>query len=308
MKDKLIIIGGPTGVGKTDISLNLAKRVKGEIISADSMQIYKGMDIGSDKVLKDQRKDVPHHLLDVISPHKSFTVSDYKDLGEKAIKSIHKKGHIPIMVGGTGLYIDSIIKNLSFASSKRDLSYRKELEDLAKIKGNDFVHDMLKEVDKEASEKIHKNNLKRVIRALEVYKTSGKPFSSFKEEMSYKEKYDIYYYFLNKDRKKLYEDINSRVDEMISLGLIGEVKTLKDEGLTKDYTSMMGIGYKEVISYLDGDIDEDEMLYSIKKNSRNYAKRQLTWFRREKIAIELSKDILSDNEIIDKIINDIDIK
>lgn len=305
MKEKLIIIGGPTGVGKTDISLNLAKKIKGEIISADSMQVYTGMDIGSDKIGIERRKDVPHHMLDVVSPLESFTVSDYKDLGEKAIKDIYGKGHIPIMVGGTGLYIDSIIKNLSFASSKRDLEYRKHLEDLAKDKGNSFVHDMLKKVDPQAAKKIHENNLKRVIRALEVYKTSGKPFSSFKDEITYKEDYDIYYYFLNKDREKLYEDINDRVDQMIKNGLIDEVKYLREKGLTKDYISMMGIGYKEVISYLDEEIDKEEMVLSIKQNSRNYAKRQLTWFRREKIAKELNKDILTDDEIINLIVNDI---
>lgn len=305
MKKKLIIIGGPTGVGKTNISISLAKEIDGEIISADSMQVYKYMDIGSDKAGEKERKEIPHHLLDVVSPMESFTVTNYKGLAEKKIKEIHEKGKIPILVGGTGLYIDSIIKNLSFASSKRDLNFRKELEDLAESKGNIYVHNMLKKVDPKAAESIHPNNLKRVIRALEVYKTTGKAFSSFKDDVKYNDSYDIYYYYLNRDRNELYRDINARVEEMIKGGLLEEVKGLKDMGLTKDHISMMGIGYKEVLSYLEKEIDKEEMLYLIKKNSRNYAKRQLTWFRREEIAKELSKDLLSDREIIDKIVEDI---
>lgn len=304
MKNKLIIIGGPTGVGKTDISITIAKNVDGEIISADSMQVYKYMDIGSDKAGENERKEIPHHLLDVVSPLKSFTVTNYKDLAEKKIEEIHEKGKIPILVGGTGLYIDSVIKNLSFASGKRDLNFRKELEDLAKTKGNSHVHNMLKKVDPKAAQNIHENNLKRVIRALEVYKTTGKPFSSFKDDVKYNDKYNIYYYFLNKDRKELYKDINSRVEEMLKSGLIEEVKSLRKMGLTKNHTSMMGIGYKEVLSYLEGEIDEKEMIYLIKKNSRNYAKRQLTWFRREEIAKELNKELYTDQELIDKIMED----
>ena len=295
---KLVILAGPTGVGKTEISLALAERIHGEIVSCDSMQIYQGMDIGSAKATTAEQKRVPHHLLDVVSPFEPFTVSDYKRLAEEAIDDILDRGHVPIMVGGTGLYIDAVIKDLSFTEGGSDEVFRKEMEKLATLAGNQAVHEKLQRVDEEAAEKIHPNNLKRVIRALEVYHVTGKPFSSFKDQHKKNPKYDAQYFYLNKDRQKLYEDIDQRVMVMKEAGLLEEVQKLQQQGLHEGYTSMKGIGYKEILAYLDGRITLEGALELIKKRSRNYAKRQLTWFRHQDMARELHKDKLSSLEII----------
>jgi tRNA dimethylallyltransferase len=294
----LIIIAGPTGVGKTEISLRLAERVQGEIVSCDSMQVYKGMDIGSAKADEEERRRVVHHLLDVVSPFDPFTVSDYKSLAEKAIDDILSRGRVPILVGGTGLYIDSIIKDLTFTEGGNDENYRMELETLAKTMGKEHVHALLREVDPEAAAKIHHNNLKRVVRALEVFKVTGKPFSSFKDSGQLNPKYDIHYFYLNKSRESLYEGIDSRVEVMLGNGLVAEVVKLKSMGLDRSFVSMQGIGYKEILSHLDGETTLDEAIELIKMRSRNYAKRQLTWFRNHPHAQELSKDALSDEEIL----------
>ena len=295
----LIIIAGPTGVGKTEISLKLAERVHGEIVSCDSMQIYKGMDIGSAKADDEERRRVRHHMIDIITPFDPFTVSNYKVLAEKAIDEILSKGKIPIMVGGTGLYIDAVIKDLSFTEGGNDEAYRQDLEALAEEKGKDFVHELLLKVDPVSAERIHPNNLKRVIRALEVYKVTGKPFSSFKDTNKLNPKYDVQYYYLNKNREDLYKGIDQRVDKMLSMGLIEEIRTLMSQGLTKDFVSMKGIGYKEFISYLEDEISLEEAIDLVKMRSRNYAKRQLTWFRNHDFAQELNKDQLTDDEILE---------
>ena len=310
MKDKLLVISGPTAVGKTAISIELAKRLNGEIISADSMQIYKAMDIGSAKVTKEEMDGVKHYLIDVVEPSEEFSVSDFKDLTKDAIKEIQSKGKLPIIVGGTGLYIDSIICNLSFTESQKDEKYREELEALAEEKGNDCIHDMLKYIDLASYESIHKNNRKRVIRALEVYKTTGKPFSSFKVGNEiYDIPYDLHYYVLTMDREKLYSRINKRVDIMGKKGLLEEVKALKNIGLTSDMQSMKGIGYKEILNHLDGLFTYDEAIDIIKQGSRNYAKRQLTWFRKDPRVNYIDKDdFSSEEEIINKIVNDMNFK
>ncbi|HSR05237.1 MAG TPA: tRNA (adenosine(37)-N6)-dimethylallyltransferase MiaA [Proteiniclasticum sp.] len=295
----LIIIAGPTGVGKTEISLKLAERVHGEIVSCDSMQIYKGMDIGSAKADEEERRRVKHHMLDIVTPFDPFTVSDYKVLAEKAIDEILSRGKIPIMVGGTGLYIDAVIKDLSFTEGGNDAAYRQEISAMAEEKGKEFVHEILQKVDPVSAERIHPNNLKRVIRALEVYKVTGKPFSSFKDTNKLNPKYDVQYYYLNKNRESLYAGIDQRVEKMLSMGLLEEIRTVKSQGLTKDFVSMKGIGYKEFFSYLEDEISLEEAIDLVKMRSRNYAKRQLTWFRNHDSAMELNKDQLSDDEILE---------
>ena len=298
MKNTLIIIAGPTGVGKTEISLKLAEKAGGEIVSCDSMQIYKGMDIGSAKADKEERDRVVHHMIDVVTPFDSFTVSDYKDAAEKAIDDILSRGKVPIMVGGTGLYIDAVIKDLTFTEGGNDKEYRNALEDLAEKEGNEHVHGMLAAVDPEAAEKIHPNNLKRVIRALEVQHVTGQPFSSFKDSGRLNPKYDVHYFYLNKNRKDLYDGIDKRVEIMMDMGLLDEIRRLKSEGLDDSFVSMKGIGYKEILSYLDGECSLQEAKDLVKQRSRNYAKRQLTWFRHNEYAVELSKDQYSDEEIL----------
>ncbi|ENZ02084.1 tRNA dimethylallyltransferase [Clostridium thermobutyricum] len=306
MKEKILVLGGPTAVGKTDLSIKLAKKLNGEIISADSMQIYKKMDIGSAKVTVEEMDDVVHHMIDIVEPEKEFTVSDYKKLGDKIIKNILSRNKLPIIVGGTGLYINALTCNMEFTEGSSDIEYREKLNNIAKEKGNEYVHNLLREVDEKSAENIHMNNLKRVIRALEVYHITGKPFSSFDlGEKMYDSEYDINYYVLTMDREKLYDRINKRVDIMIDKGLIDECKYLRSIGLTNKNQSMQGIGYKEILLYLEGKISLDESIEMIKKGSRNYAKRQLTWFRRDKRVKFLDKDILSEEDILTKIINDI---
>ncbi|WP_437629126.1 tRNA (adenosine(37)-N6)-dimethylallyltransferase MiaA [Clostridium paraputrificum] len=306
MKKKILVIGGPTAVGKTELSIDLAKRLNGEIISADSMQIYKYMDIGSAKVSKGEMNGVVHHLIDVVDPSINFSVVDYKEQGEKAIKEIISRGKLPIIVGGTGLYINSLTCNMNFTKAEKDEEYRKELDKLANEHGNNYIHEMLKEIDPISYNEIHANNRKRVIRALEVYKLTGNPFSSYNAgEDFYKSEYDVHYYVLTIDREKLYERINLRVDIMMEKGLLEECIKLKEMGYTSSMQSMQGIGYKEILYYLEGNVKLQEAINMIKQGSRNYAKRQLTWFRRDKRVTFLDKDKLSYVEILEKVIGDI---
>ncbi|MFV3012017.1 tRNA (adenosine(37)-N6)-dimethylallyltransferase MiaA [Clostridium botulinum] len=302
----LLIIAGPTAVGKTDISIELAEKLNGEIISADSMQIYKYMDIGSAKITKDEMKGIPHHLIDVVKPHEEFNVSSFKVLAEKSIKDIWNRGKLPIIAGGTGLYINSLIYNYDFTDADRDEKYREYLTKLAEDKGKEYVHSLLKDIDEKSYEKLYPNDLKRVVRALEVYKITGKSISEYTKENEkklYDIPYNVNYFVLNMNREVLYERINKRVDIMMGKGLIEEVKKLESMGYTPDMQSMKGIGYKEVLFYLNGDISLDEAIYLIKKGSRNYAKRQLTWFRKDKRSIWIDKDkYSSEEEIVDKII------
>ncbi|AJD29729.1 tRNA (adenosine(37)-N6)-dimethylallyltransferase MiaA [Clostridium sporogenes] len=302
----LLILAGPTAVGKTDISIKLAKKLNGEIISADSMQIYKYMDIGSAKITKEEMKDIPHHLIDVVAPHEEFNVASFKTLAEKCIKDIWTRGKLPIIAGGTGLYINSLIYNYDFTDADRDENYREYLNKLSEDKGKEYVHSLLKDIDKESYEKLYPNDFKRVVRALEVYKITGKSISEYTKENEkklYDIPYNVNYFVLNMNREVLYERINKRVDIMMDKGLIEEVKKLESMGYTPDMQSMKGIGYKEILFYLKGDISLDEAIYLIKKGSRNYAKRQLTWFRKDKRSIWIDKDkYRSEEEIVDKII------
>lgn len=276
--ENLVIITGPTGIGKTELSLELAKKYKGEIISSDSMQIYKKLNIGTAKIDLD-KTSIPHHMIDIIEPSDNFTVADFKSSARKIITDINNKGGLPFLVGGTGLYINSLVYNLDFTETEPDYEYRDELREILEEEGSEFLYEKLQDQDRNMAEKIHKNNGQRIIRALEILKSGNKKGDNFREE---NKDYNLIYIGLNMDRANLYEKINQRVDKMIDLGLIDEVKNLLDEGLDKNSQSLKAIGYKEVISYLDGEIDFDEMVGLIKKNSRHYAKRQLTWFRRDK--------------------------
>ncbi len=306
INNKLVIIAGPTAVGKTNISIMLAEKLKTEIVSADSMQIYKYMNIGSAKVTEEEKRGIKHHLVDIVDPKEEFSVSQYKSLAKEAIENCQERDITPLLVGGTGLYINSLICNLSFTESAKDDEYRMYLEMLSKDKGKEHVHDMLKPIDAISYENIHPNNLKRVIRALEVYKLTGKPFSSFREEELYHCPYDLFYYVLNMDRDSLYNRINKRVDLMLDEGLLKEVEELLDYGCDETMQSMKGIGYKELIEYLKGRRSYSDAVESIKQGSRNYAKRQLTWFRKDPRALFIDKDSYPNEEaIVAKILSDI---
>ena len=304
MKNKILVLAGPTAVGKTALSIELAKKLNGEIVSTDSMQIYKYMDIGSAKIAPSEMDGIKHHLIDVTTPDKPFSVVDFKNLAQPIMDDLLSNGKLPILTGGTGLYINSLTCNMNFTDATNDEEYRKELEDLAVKHGDVYVHNMLKEIDPISYEAIHPNNRKRVIRALEVYKVTNKPFSSYNAgDDFYKTKYDVHYYVLNMAREKLYERINRRVDIMFENGLLNECIKLKENGYNSSMQAMQGIGYKEVLLYLEGSITLEEAIEMIKQGSRNYAKRQLTWFRKDPRAKFLDKDVLSDEEII-KIITD----
>ncbi|MDU2458688.1 MULTISPECIES: tRNA (adenosine(37)-N6)-dimethylallyltransferase MiaA [Clostridium] len=305
MKEKVLVIAGPTAVGKTDLSIKLAKELNGEIISTDSMQIYKYMDIGSAKITKEEMCGVPHHMIDVVDPSTPFSVADYKEMAQKCIDDIISRGKLPILTGGTGLYINALTCNMNFTEAENDLKYRSELEELAENHGNEYIHNMLKDIDPISYKEIHYNNRKRVIRALEVYKLTKKPFSSFNAgEEFYNGPYDVSYYVLNMDREKLYNRINLRVDMMMDKGLLEECIKLKEMGYNSSVQSMQGIGYKEIFYYLENKISLNEAVEMIKQGSRNYAKRQLTWFRRDPRAIILDKDIFSEDEIFKRIVGE----
>lgn len=283
MKKPLIIITGPTASGKTALSVELAKKVGGEIISADSMQVYRHMDIGSAKVTKEEMDGVRHHLIDVLDPWDEFNVVVFQRLAKEAMEEIYAAGHIPIIAGGTGFYIQALVNDIDFTENDSDTGYREELECLAAEKGASCLHDMLKEVDPESAEAIHENNVKRVIRALEFYKKTGTKISEHNEAERQKESpYNFAYYVLNMDRERLYQRIDLRVDLMMKNGLLAEVEKLKEMGCTRDMVSMQGLGYKEILDALDGTISLDEAVYVIKRDTRHFAKRQLTWFKREK--------------------------
>lgn len=306
MKEKVLVIAGPTAVGKTDLSIKLAKELNGEIVSTDSMQIYKYMDIGSAKIAKEEMCGVPHHMIDVVDPSIPFSVADYKEMAQKCIYDIISRGKLPILTGGTGLYINALTCNMNFTEAENDLNYRSELEELAEKHGNEYIHNMLKEIDPVSYKEIHYNNRKRVIRALEVYKLTKKPFSSFNAgDEFYNGPYDVSYYVLNMDREKLYSRINLRVDIMMDKGLLEECIKLKGMGYNSSVQSMQGIGYKEIFYYLEDKISLNEAVEMIKQGSRNYAKRQLTWFRRDPRAIFLDKDTLSEEEIFKRIVGDL---
>ena len=306
-KKPLIILTGPTAVGKTSLSISLAKAVDGEIISADSMQVYKYMDIGTAKITPEETEGIPHYLISEFEPDEEFNVVKFQEYAKKYIKTIHDKNKIPILVGGTGFYIQAVLYDIEFEETSSDNSYRDELAELAEKYGPQYLHDMLAKADPASAKAIHPNNVKRVIRALEYIKHTGEPISAHNEAQRSKESPYLYRYFvLNKDRDKLYESINKRVDIMIDKGLVDEVKRLTDMGYTKDMVSMQGLGYKEIIDYLEGNCSLEEAIYTIKRDTRHYAKRQLTWFKREKDVIWINKDDFeSDEDILEFILENL---
>jgi tRNA dimethylallyltransferase len=281
-KKPLIILTGPTAVGKTEISLLFAKAIGGEIISADSIQVYKYMDIGSAKITKEEMQGIPHFLIDELYPDEEFNVVIFQKKAKEYIEQIYQRRHIPVIVGGTGFYIQAVLYGIDFEETAADKSYREELEMFAKENGVEALHNKLKEVDEKAAEEIHANNKKRVIRALEYYKQTGCKISEHNEEQRKKcSPYQFVYFVLNQDRDILYKRINERVDKMMEKGLLNEVEGLLEMGYQRELVSMQGIGYKEVVSYLEGEISLEEAVDRIKKETRHFAKRQITWFKRE---------------------------
>ncbi|MDO4267816.1 MAG: tRNA (adenosine(37)-N6)-dimethylallyltransferase MiaA [Eubacteriales bacterium] len=282
-KRPLVILTGPTAVGKTALSIGLAKALGGEIISADSMQVYHGMDIGSAKITKEEMDGVPHHLIDVLEPWEDFNVTRFQSMAKEAAEDIYRRGHIPVVTGGTGFYIQALAYDIDFKENDEGGQVRRELELLAREKGNEFLHSLLRELDPESAAAIHANNIKRVIRAIEYYKLTGEPISRHnRQEREKQTPYQLYYYVLTCDRAVLYARIDERVDQMLEAGLVDEVRRLKEQGCSRGMVSMQGLGYKEIMDYLDGVCTLDEAVRVIKRDTRHFAKRQLTWFKRER--------------------------
>ena len=297
--NKLIIITGPTAAGKTDLSIGLAKLLDGEIISADSMQVYKGMDIGTAKIKPEEMQGVKHHLIDVFEPEHGMNVAEFKSLAKAAILDIQSRGKLPIMVGGNGFYIRAVLYDTEFEAEEGN-PHREELTKLSETpEGCIKLYEMLQREDPEAAANIHPNNIKRVIRALEFKLNTGKLISRHNVTERDKESpYDFTYFVLTMNRDKLYQRIDRRVDIMVEEGLIDEVKGLMDRGLTEDHVSMQAIGYKEIYQYLSGVLTKDEAIELLKKNTRHFAKRQLTWFRHEKDVTWIDKDSFGNDEEI----------
>lgn len=305
MKKPLIVLTGPTAVGKTALSLKLAKAVNGEILSADSMQVYRRMDIGSAKISKEEMEGVPHHLIDVLEPEEEFHVKRFQEMAKKAMKEIYERGRIPILTGGTGFYIQAVVKDIDFSEDSVPSPCRERLEALAREEGEEKLHALLCQVDPKSAEKIHPNNKKRVVRALEYYELTGERISEHNEREAKKESpYLCAYFVLNDKRERLYERIDRRVDEMLRAGLVDEVKSLAEEGYTRELVSMQGLGYKEILAYLAGECSLEEAVYILKRDTRHFAKRQLTWFKREQDVIWLDKSAYDydETEILNQIL------
>ena len=297
MKKPLIVLTGPTAVGKTSLSISLAKAVNGEIISADSMQVYKGMDIGSAKIRKEEMQGVTHYLVDILEPEEEFHIVKFQELAKAAMEEIYAKGKIPILVGGTGFYIQAVTRDIDFTQAEQETSYREELEQLAKEKGTEYLHEKLREVDPKSAENIHANNVKRVIRALEFYHQNGTPISEHNEEQKQQTSpYNLAYFVLIAPREILYERIDRRVDQMMEEELLEEVKSLRERGCHRGMVSMQGLGYKEILAYLEGEYPLEEAVRILKRDTRHFAKRQLTWFRREQDVIWVDKEQFHWNE------------
>lgn len=295
-KKPLVILTGPTAVGKTALSIMLAKAIGGEIISADSMQVYRYMDIGTAKIKPEETEGVPHHLIDVLNPTEDFNVTAFQTMAKQVINEIYSRGRIPIMAGGTGFYIQSLLYDISFEEMEVS-SYREELTAYYEAYGAHALHEELKKVDPVSYEEIHENNVKRVIRALEFYHDTGYPISEHNKAQRQKESpYNFEYFVLNDDREVLYRRIEKRIDTMIEQGLIEEVQGLLDYGCQPDMVSMQGLGYKEIISYLNGECSLEEAVYILKRDTRHFAKRQLTWFRREKEVTWIDRTSFSSEE------------
>ncbi len=280
MKQPLVVIAGPTACGKTKTAIELAKKINGEIVSADSMQVYKYMDIGTAKPTIEEMQGIRHYLIDELYPDQEFNVAVFTKMAKGYIDEIYNKGKTPIIAGGTGFYIQALIKGNNFSEEQNDFSYRNELLQMAESKGNAFVYDILRQTDPEAAEKIHENNIKRVIRALEFYKLTGTRISEHnKAEAERGYAYNVFFAILNCDREKLYNRIELRIDKMISDGLVQEVENLLNLGYGESLVSMQGLGYKELVPYVKGHIPLETAIYNLKQNTRHFAKRQLTWFK-----------------------------
>lgn len=307
IKNKLIILAGPTASGKTSVSIDLAKRLGGEIISADSMQVYKYMDVGTAKISVEEMQGVKHHLIDVLDPKEDFNIVKFQNMVKYSIEEIVKNGHIPILVGGTGFYIQSVIYDIDFNNEDDNSSVRKKLEEEYDAFGADFMHEKLKKIDIVSAQTIHKNNKKRIIRAIEYFLINNEPISSHNEvQREKKSPYDYRFFVLNPPRDILYERINKRVDIMVENGLVDEVKKLREMGLSTENISMQGIGYKEIIEYLDGEVSLETAIENIKQNTRHMAKRQVTWFKREKDVIYVDPfSFESNDKIVDYMIEKI---
>ncbi len=296
---KLVILGGPTACGKSKIGVELAGQIGGEVISADSMQVYKGMDIGSAKLSYAEMKGVPHYLIDVLDPKEEFDVVRFQQMAKEALKEIEGHGSVPILVGGTGFYIQALLYDIDFSEQEKDTAYREELQQFADEQGPEALHEKLAQVDPAAADAIHPHNVKRVIRALEYEHESGNKISEHnRKEREKKSPYDARYFVLTDDRQKLYARIDARVDQMVRDGLVEEVRKLKEAGCTASMTSMQGLGYKEILDYLDGNCSLAEAVSRIKQNTRHYAKRQLTWFKREPDVIWIDRSAFPDEEAI----------
>ena len=307
-KDKLIILAGPTASGKTSVSIDLAKRIGGEIVSADSMQVYRGMDVGTAKIKADEMQGVKHYLINVLDPTEDFNIVKFQDMVKYSIEEIRRNGHIPILVGGTGFYIQSVIYDIDFDTQDDNGDIRKALEEEYDKMGADFMYEKLKKIDSVSAENIHKNNKKRIIRAIEYFLINNALMSAHNESQRKKDSpYDFRFFVLNPPRDILYDRINQRVDKMVEEGLVEEVKSLKNAGLSIENISMQGIGYKEILEYLDGEITLDEAIDNIKQNTRHMAKRQVTWFKREKDVIYINPFEFENNEkIVDYMVEKID--
>lgn len=292
IKRPLVILTGPTAVGKTALSIALAKAIGGEIISADSMQVYRHMDIGSAKIMPEEMEGVPHHLIDVLEPAEEFNVVVFQKLAKQAAEDIYSRGHIPIVVGGTGFYIQALVYDIDFTENDEDTALRQALEEQARREGADVLYERLRAVDPESCESIHAHNIKRVIRAIEFYEKTGKKISDHNREQRQNDSpYHFAYFVLTDSRDRIYQRIDERVDLMMAHGLMEEVRALRDRGCRRDMVSMQGLGYKEILSALEGEISLEEAVYQIKRDTRHFAKRQLTWFRREKEVIWVDKTV-----------------
>ncbi len=302
----LVILTGPTGVGKTDLSIALAKAVGGEIISADSMQVYRGMDIGTAKIRPEEMQGVPHHLIDVLDPGEPFDVVRFTALAQQAIEDIVSRGHLPVLVGGTGFYIQALRYGVDFSESDTDSAYRRSLTEEAQRIGAEALHEKLRQIDPEAAEAIHPNNVRRVIRAIEFFHMSGMRISEHNRRMrTQPDVYNSVCFVLTMDRQKLYERIDARVDKMMEEGLLSEVKRLYDAGYRRGLTSMQGLGYKEMLDVLDGSVSLEDAVLTLKRDTRHFAKRQLTWFGRERDVLWLSKDEHSEAELLEIILKEL---
>lgn len=296
-KKPMVILTGPTAVGKTALSIELAKQIGGSIISADSMQVYKHMDIGSAKIRQEEMRGIKHYLIDMLEPSEEFHVVRFQELAKQCLEEIYREQKIPIVVGGTGFYIQALLYDIDFTEQACDEAYRRELEQLLSEKGPQYLHDMLRKVDEKSAETIHANNSKRVIRALEFYHLSGQKISEHNEKERQRESsYQYAYFVLTDERSRIYERIDQRVDKMTEQGLVEEVRNLKKMGCHRGMVSMQGLGYKEILDYLEGELTLDEAIYIIKRETRHFAKRQLTWFKRERDVIWLNKEKYGDKD------------